>query len=230
MTVAEDTSDTKTRLLRVAERMFAQHGFKGVSLRQLTSSAKVNLAAVNYHFGSKEGLLAAIFESRCRPMNEERLRRLKDCVAGDGRPPLLEQVISAFIAPALSFTTDTAGGATFTRLRAILAVEHNELASSLIAKHFDATSSRFVAALVRVLPRLSRAEVFWRFHFLLGTLYYTMINPARIEHLSEGLCDVGDVDAVVREMVPFVAAGFLAPSLAERRRNSPTPGKTVPHS
>ncbi|HYC14904.1 MAG TPA: hypothetical protein VEC75_11680, partial [Stellaceae bacterium] len=76
----------------------------------------------------------------------------------------------------------------------------------------DATSARFVAALARALPQLSRAEIFWRFHFLLGSLYYTMINPGRIEHLSEGLCDAGDVDAVMTQMVPFLAAGFRAPS------------------
>src|SRR5581483_1005549 len=165
------SADTKTRLLREAERRFAEHGYDGVSLRQLTAAAGVNLAAVNYHFGSKEGLLAAIFESRCRPMNAERLRLLEACGAAPGRPPLLEQILAAFIAPALTSTSDAAGGATFTRLRAMLAVEHNDLARSLIAKHFDATSTRFVAALAQALPHLARAEVFWRFHFLLGTLY-----------------------------------------------------------
>jgi AcrR family transcriptional regulator len=214
--VAEEASDTKTRLLRVAERMFAEQGFSGVSLRQLTAAAGVNLAAVNYHFGSKEGLLAAIFESRCRPMNEERLARLETCAEEAGKPPLLEQIIAAFIAPALSSTTDVAGGATFTRLRAVLSVEHNELARNLIAKYFDTTSTRFVAALARALPHLSHAEVFWRFHFLLGALYYTMINPGRIEHLSNGFCDASDVDAVMTQMVPFLAAGFRAPALGSK--------------
>lgn len=216
MIVAEEASDTKTRLLRVAERMFADQGYNGVSLRQLTAAAGVNLAAVNYHFGSKEGLLAAIFESRCRPMNEERLARLETCTEGAGKPPLLEQIIAAFIAPALASTSDVAGGATFTRLRAVLSVEHNELARNLIAKHFDTTSARFVAALARALPQLSHAEVFWRFHFLLGALYYTMINPGRIEHLSNGFCDASDVDAVMTQMVPFLAAGFRAPALGSK--------------
>jgi AcrR family transcriptional regulator len=216
MPVAVELSDTRTRLMRVGERMFVERGYDGVSLRQLTAAAGINLAAVNYHFGSKQGLLTAIFENRCRPMNEERMLRLAACVEGGGRPPLLEQLIGAYIAPALSSTTDAAGGATFTRLRAMLAVERNELARSLIAKHFDATSLRFIAAFERALPHLSRAQVFWRFHFLLGALYFTMINPARIGHLSRGLCDATDVDAVMRETVPFVAAGFLAHSRMER--------------
>ncbi|HXP77710.1 MAG TPA: TetR family transcriptional regulator [Stellaceae bacterium] len=211
--VAEPASDTKRRLLSAAERLFAEHGFGGVSVRQLTAAAGVNLAAVNYHFGSKEGLLAAIFEQRCRPMNDERLRRLGDCVEPADHPEVLERIIAAFIAPALASSADRGGGATFTRLRAALSVEHNELARTLIARYFDATSERFVAALARALPDLSRAELFWRFHFLLGGLYYTMINPSRIAHLSGGLCDAGDVEAVLTQMVPFIAAGFRAPSL-----------------
>jgi len=210
--VTEELGDTKARLLRMAERMFAEQGYTGVSLRQLTAAAGVNLAAVNYHFGSKEGLLAAIFENRCRPMNDERLAGLEACAEGPGKAPLLEQIIAAFIAPALASTGESAGGATFTRLRAVLSVEHNELARELIAKHFDATSVRFIAALGRALPQLSRPEVYWRCHFLLGSLYYTMINPGRIEHLSDGLCDAGDVEAVMTQMVPFLAAGFRAPS------------------
>ncbi|HTZ78478.1 MAG TPA: TetR/AcrR family transcriptional regulator [Stellaceae bacterium] len=214
MTVATDSSDTKTRILRIAERMFAERGFAGVSLRQLTTAAGVNLAAVNYHFGSKEGLLTAIFESRCNPMNEERLRRLEACAEVESGAPLLEQIVAAFIAPALASTNNAAGGAVFTRLRATLAAEQNELARTLVAKYFDRTSIRFITALARALPHLSQAEVFWRFNFLLGTLYYTMVNPARIEHLSSGLCDATDVDAVLAQMVPYAAAGFRAPGLA----------------
>jgi AcrR family transcriptional regulator len=217
MSVTDEPIDTRTRLMRIGERMFAEQGYNQVSLRQLTAAARVNLAAVNYHFGSKEGLVEAIFDYRCRHMNEERLERLAACAEGNDRPPLLEQMIAAYIAPALSSTTEAAGGATFTRLRAMLAVEHNELARKLIAKHFDAISSRFVTALMVMLPHLSRAELFWRFHFLLGALYFTMTNPTRIAHLSRGLCDATDVNAVMREMVPFVAAGFRAPSTVGKR-------------
>ena len=211
MIVTEEAGDTKSRILRIAERLFAEQGFAGVSLRQLTTAAGVNLAAVNYHFGSKEGLLTAIFENRCNPMNDERLHRLEACAETEGGPPLLEQIVAAFIAPALASTNNAAGGAVFTRLRATLAAEQNELARRLVAKYFDATSIRFVAALARALPHLSHAEVFWRFNFLLGTLYYTMVNPARVEHLSNGLCDATDVDAVLAQMVPYAAAGLRAP-------------------
>jgi AcrR family transcriptional regulator len=208
-----DEPGTRERILRVAEQLFAEHGFNGVSVRTLTAAANVNLAGISYYFGSKEGLLAAIYESHCRPMAEERLRRLTACVEGPGRAPLLEQIIAAFIGPALDSTIDAVGGgAVFTRLRAMLAHESNALAKALVAKHFDATSRRFVAALAECLPGLGREEVLWRFHFLLGTLYYTMITPDRIVHLSQGLCDPSDVATVMAQMVRFVAAGFRAPA------------------
>jgi AcrR family transcriptional regulator len=224
--VVEPASDTKSRLLTVAERLFAEHGFAGVSVRQLTAAAGVNLAAVNYHFGSKEGLLAAIFELRCRPMNDERLRRLGGCFERANGPPMLEQIIAAFVAPALASSADPSGGrAAFTRLRATLSVEHNEVARALISRYFDATSQRFVAALSRAVPELSRAELYWRFHFFLGAIYYSMINPSRIAHLSDGLSDAGDVDAVLTQMVPFIAAGFRAPSLDRPGRGRARRGK-----
>jgi AcrR family transcriptional regulator len=208
-----DEQSTRERILRVAEQLFAEHGFNGVSVRTLTSAASVNLAGISYYFGSKEGLLAAIYESHCRPMAEERLRLLSACAEIPGRAPLLEQIIAAFIGPALDSTIDAVGGgAVFTRLRAMLAHENNPLAKELVAKHFDATSRRFVAALAACLPGLSHEVVLWRFHFLLGTLYYTMITPDRIVHLSQGICDPSDVSTVMAQMVRFIAAGFRAPA------------------
>jgi AcrR family transcriptional regulator len=211
-----EEAGARERLLRVAARLFAEHGFNGVSVRTITAAAGVNLAAVSYYFGSKEGLLAAIYESHCRPMAAERVRLLEACAPGPGRPPMLEQIIAAFIGPALDATIDAVGGgAVFTRLRAVLAHENNALAKQLVAEHFDATSRRFIAALALSLPRLAREEVYWRFHFLLGALYYTMITPDRIRHLSDSICDPADVAGVMAEMVRFVAAGFRAPCLGD---------------
>jgi AcrR family transcriptional regulator len=218
-----DENPARERILRVADRLFAERGFNGVSVRTLTAAADVNLAGVSYYFGSKEGLLGAIFERHCRPMAEERVRRLEACAEGHGRPPLLDQVIAAFIGPALVSSVDaTRGGATFTRLRAMLAHENSALFKSLIEKHFDATSLRFIEALADVLPKLDRAEVYWRFQFLLGALYYTMMTPDRIRHLSGGACDPADVEAALEAMVRFTAAGFRASSPAQEGKGRGT--------
>lgn len=208
---APEEESTRDRLLTVAERLFAERGFNGVSVRALTAAAGVNLASVGYHFESKEGLIAAIFERRCRPMMQERERLLALCAEGPGRPPLLEQIIAAFVLPAMSQATDAGGGgAIFTRLRAVLRHENSALARRLIAGNFDETSARFVDALHRCLPQLGRDAIHWRFHFLLSALYYTTIDPGRIRHISGGRCDPADTETAVRELVRFVAAGFRA--------------------
>lgn len=207
----DDRDSTRERILSVATELFAARGFKGVSLRELTNEAGVNLASVGYHFRSKEGLIAAIFDRHCAPMIEDRRRRLAACVERPGRPPLLEQIIEAFITPALDVSADTSGGgATFSRLRAVLAHENQPLAEQLISEHFDSTSAMYVEALQRCLPQLSRTDIYWRFHFLLGALYYTSVNPKRIRQLSNGKCDAANTPAAIREMVKFVAAGFRA--------------------
>lgn len=208
----DDVEGTRDRILTAGTQLFAAQGFNGVSLRQLTTEAGVNLASVGYHFGSKEGLIEAIFERHCQPMMDDRRRRLAACAEKPGRAPLLEQIIEAFVTPAISITADTAGGgATFSRLRAVLAHENHALAEQLITKHFDTTSSQFIDAFQRCLPKLSREAVYWRFHFLLGALYYTSVNPGRIRQLSGGKCDPTDAASAVHEMVQFVAAGFRAP-------------------
>lgn len=207
----DDRDSTRERILSVATELFAAQGFNGVSLRTLTNEAGVNLASVSYHFRSKDGLIAAIFDRHCAPMIEDRRRRLAACEEKPGRPPLLEQIVEAFITPALDVSADTSGGgATFSRLRAVLAHENQALAEELISKHFDSTSAQYVEALQRCLPQLSRADVYWRFHFLLGALYYTSVNPKRIRQLSSGKCDPANTAAAIREMVKFVAAGFRA--------------------
>jgi hypothetical protein len=92
----------------------------------------------------------------------------------------------------------------------VLAHENQALAEQLIAKHFDSTSALYVEALQRCLPQLARADVYWRFHFLLGALYYTSVNPKRIRQLSNGKCDPANTTVAIREMVKFAAAGFRA--------------------
>ncbi|MBT3402052.1 MAG: TetR family transcriptional regulator, partial [Rhodospirillaceae bacterium] len=106
---------TRQRILDAAERLFSEHGINGVSLRTITAEAGANSAAANYHFGTKKGLLDAVFERYATGMAEERETLLADCHPAPGRPPLLEQIISAFLEPGMR---GSHGGATFARLRA----------------------------------------------------------------------------------------------------------------
>jgi AcrR family transcriptional regulator len=222
---ADDTG-SRDRLIRAAARLFAEHGFDGVSVRQIAAAAEANSALVGYYFRGKEGLLFEVYRALSEPLTEERMRRLEACSAR-GTAPALEQVIEAFVRPALDATTGQEGQV-FTRLRAMLAGRHSDLLERVVAERFDASTTRFVDVLSQCLPHLTRAEVFWRFHFLLGAIYYTAAGPHRIRVLSRGACDPADAEAVLPELVRYAAAGFRAPSgTAPARAGSRAPRARV---
>jgi len=206
--VAAAEASVRERILEAAERLFAEHGMSGVGLRAITSEANVNLASVAYHFGSKEGLLEALFALRAEPIAKERLRLLARCFE-NGKAPALEQILDAFLRPALTLGKQPRlGGPAFVRLRARLSIEPEALARKILSRAFDLSSRKFIDAIAQALPHLPRAEVEWRFHFMLGAMFYTMGNSGRIQALTDGHCDPGDVKRALHHMIPFLAAGF----------------------
>lgn len=197
----------RQRLIDAAETLFADHGWNGVSIRTIAAAADVSLAALNYHFGLKENLLAEIFAARARPIAEARMRLLD---AVEARPDAkLEDVLEAFLRPALTADSDY-GGRIFARLRARLATEQEEFSRRILADAFDLSSKRAIEALRAKLPKLPEAELYWRFHFLMGAMVYTMADAGRIQSLSDGRCDPGDAETALHHIVPFLAAGFRA--------------------
>jgi len=214
---AEDFDDdsVRARILRTAEAMFAEYGMAGVGLRAITSAANVNLASVAYHFGSKDGLLEELFALRAAPIAEERMRLLSECEEKAGGAPALEDILDAFLRPALTLGMEKRlGGPAFVRLRARLATEPEKIARKILSKAFDLSSKRFIEAVAKALPDIPHAQVEWRFHFMLGAMVYTMGNSGRIQALTGGRCDPGDLKQALRYMVPFLAAGFRSPPLS----------------
>jgi AcrR family transcriptional regulator len=205
---AAATPPVRERILEVAERLFAEYGMSGVGLRAISSEAKVNLASIAYHFGSKDGLLEALFSQRAAPIAEERLRLLAQCSEKTDRPKL-EDILEAFLRPALVLGVQPQfGGPAFVKLRARLATEPEALSRKILSKAFDLSSRKFIDAIVGALPGLPRAEVEWRFHFMLGAMFYTMADSGRIQALTKGRIDPGNVKRALRHMIPFLAAGF----------------------
>jgi AcrR family transcriptional regulator len=187
----------------------------GVGLREITAEAGVNLAAVNYHFGSKERLLEALFLRRAKPITEERLRLLALCAEAPGRPPMLEQLLEAFLRPAFSLGLEAGvDGATFGKLRARLSVESEELYRRILTQAFNPSTRAFLEAVATALPELPRTEVEWRFHFMLGTMIYTMADSGRIQSITEGQCRPGDVETALAKLIPYLCGGFRAPLVA----------------
>jgi AcrR family transcriptional regulator len=206
------SDSSREKLIQSAEALFAERGFEGVSVRDIANAAGVNSALIGYYFRGKEGLLSEVYTRHCEPLKRERERLLAE-FAKDEAGLALEKTIEAFIKPSLEVTTDSSGRSGFIRLRAILSAENSALLEQLVAENFDASSGMFVEALAKCLPGLSRDEIYWRFHFLLGTVYYTGAGPHRIRTLSGGRCDPSDPDATTKHLVPFLAAGFRAPGL-----------------
>ena len=190
-------------------------------MRTIAAEAGVNWSLVGYYFRGKDGLLAEVYRRHCTTLNAERLRLLTEA----RRTGLqLESVIEAFVRPALAEIQGGEGRNQYSRLRAMLAAEDAPLFAQLVADNFDQSSRTFVAALRECLPKLSADEVLWRFHFMLGTIYYSASSPQRIKAFSRGRCDPGDVEATVRHLVPFLATAFRSAPVAPattRRRGAP---------
>lgn len=205
-------ADSKQRLLDAAEQLFSERGFHATSLRQITTAAGANLAAVNYHFGSKDGLIAAVFERVVRPVNAERMRMLDEIEANGGRPTL-EGIVRAFVAPPFRFRhvhQDQAERAL--RLYGRTHAASDPRIHAIFVRQFETVRRRFTAALATALPELPEQELHWRIHFLIGTMAQTMAAPERLVALSDGACDPYDSEATLARLVPFLVAGLRAPA------------------
>jgi AcrR family transcriptional regulator len=204
--------DTKRLILNAAEKLFANDGFSATSLRQITTAADVNLAAVNYHFGSKESLIDAVISRRLDPMNRERLGLLDRLEAEAGEQgPALEAIVEAFIGPPLRMQQTTGSkGSNFMRLLGRVMNDPSDRALNRFIDQFRETIERFSAALSRALPDLSPAEILWRMVFMVGAMAHTMSISRQLPRVTGGLCDPSDVGALIKSMTPFLAAGMRA--------------------
>jgi AcrR family transcriptional regulator len=216
VTTTNGSAGTKDRILDAAERLFADQGFSATSLRAITSEADVNLAAVNYHFGSKNGLIEAVFERRLGPLNQERIALLDALESADDNPRL-EKILEAFVGPPLRLHGDASrGGPMFMRLLGRTLTEPHQELQEIFARQFAEIAARFTPAVKRALPEQPPDDVFWKIHFTIGTMAHTMCDTFRLSLLSAGRCDAGtDIDSTIHRLVTFIAAGLRAPVSVE---------------
>jgi AcrR family transcriptional regulator len=210
------TADTKERILDAAEALFARQGFAATSLRNVIAEARVNLAAIHYHFGSKEGLIRALLARRFAPLNAERLRLLADYERTPaGRSPSVDALLEMFIRPALPLAGAKAGDLPL--LGSLLGRIHSEPGSQLrelLRAQFAEVSERYAAAFAQALPHLPTEEVYCRFHFVIGAMASMLGDPERLEFISHGTIDASDTDAIVAYLMTFLTAALVAPSTA----------------
>ena len=208
--------ETQLRILDAAEELFMQHGFEGTSMRLLTARAGVNLAAVNYHFGSKDALIEAVFRRRLDPMNAGRAAELDRLEKEAGGQPLSpEAIIRAFVGASLRMIEDSkSGGRNFIRLLGRTYTDPSKEIRALIGGLYAPVMERFKAAFERALPQMPRDELVWRMHFMFGTLAYTLAATDTVQ-LIAGCKPEDRYDSCLLEerLTAFLVAGLLAPRL-----------------
>lgn len=219
---------TRERILDAAEKLFAERGYHGVSIRDVTGAAEVDVALVSYHFGSKQGLLEAVFLRRAADLNDERLALLDAVLAQSGRrAPRLEDIIDAFTRPLLD--RSTRGSAGWKSYFALIAEINNspEFGGVLMTRFFDPVVQRFIEAIRRALPGCDERDLYWAYHFLSGALTLTFAETGRIDKLSGGVCRSSDLASVHERLVPYCAAGFRALCGNGRARAAAAPPRLV---
>lgn len=214
---------TRNAILEAAEKLFSERGFGAVALREIAREAGANVGSITYHFETKLGLLEAIYRRHTRPMNQRRLELLGEARRIPDPEQRLMAVLRAYVRPAFLSSDDLAGGgARFTRMRAVLSAEGNPEAREIIAEVFDETSRIFIDAIGECLPGASREDIVWRSQFLLGALYYALINPERITRLSDGQADGRDHERAISEVVAASFATFRALAASSETRTGET--------
>jgi len=201
---------TRDRIFLAAERLFALRGFADVSVRDITSEAGVNLAAVNYHFGSRDALLFEIFRTRGTELNRLRVRMLHEAMdAYDNKPPV-RAILEALITPPLRWFSATSDR--FVAMQFLVRTRSEGTAEIREALRSDVSHlTRFAEALMAARPDLPSTEVYWRLHFTLGLVHQNRETELeRLRLFSHGLAEDGDIDGHIRRMVDFAEAGFNA--------------------
>ncbi|MGY0219183.1 TetR/AcrR family transcriptional regulator [Endozoicomonadaceae bacterium StTr2] len=203
-------SSTVSRILDAAENLFAQHGFAETSLRSITSQAGVNLAAVNYHFGSKKELIQAVFTRFLDPFCQRLSERLDEFESrGKNEQPTLEDMLHLLVDEMTAVPHSTAQLETFMRL---LALAYNQTQGHL-KKYLELTYrdvfERYMKLLIGAAPTMPAVEIYWRINFILGASLFTMSEAPTLQAIAERDYGIQEpLESVMRRMVPFMAAGM----------------------
>lgn len=211
------SADTRERILDVAEHLFMVHGYEGASMRQITGEAGVNLAAINYHFGSKESLMQEVFRRRLDWLNEERLRvldQLEADSAGAALKPSL--IVDGFFGTLLRIAEDDShGGVTFLRLLGRTLTEPSEFIRAFFPNEYKQVVDRYKEALFKALPDVPKAEIVWRFHFMLGATSYAIAGTDSLRVITDWQIEEEDstdrLDRLLPRLMSFLLGGLRAP-------------------
>ena len=199
---------TKERLLVVAGELFADRGFDSVSLRMITDRANVNLASVNYHFGSKEELIGAVVDDIVRPVNERRLSLLS--LIDYTRQDPIRKIIHAFIDPVFDLSDSGNDDNKYYKLISRCIASRDERVSSIIIKQFPEVLTQFVSALTKALPSINSNSAHLKIMFMAGALAHSLFHYENLLLISEGRFDLNSTEVLKSELVSFLLTGMNA--------------------
>jgi AcrR family transcriptional regulator len=201
---------TKQRLIEAAEMLFADEGFDRVSVRDITNKAGANVAAVNYHFGSREGLVAVVMARYINPVTEERIARLEALERrAAGKPLAIEEILEAFIRP---FTTQVRRSELseklFFKLMGRMFGQQGCELPPLVENLFITMATRFHKAFAKALPGLPADEIWWRMHLMSGSMIHTMAHSDKVQRMSGGEAGNPTTEQTLSRFIRFAAAGM----------------------
>jgi AcrR family transcriptional regulator len=203
-------SEPKLRLLEAAESLVARRGFDAVSVRDVTQAAKANVAAVNYHFGSRDGMMALIVTRQVTPVNDERLLRLD---ALEKKWPAkvvpVEELIDAYVRPLVGAVRKS--GLPEELLHQLAGRVFSLPAEALppaVEERIKGLTERFLKAFGRALPGLSAGELAWRLHFVAGAVIHTLLHRETLDRMSAGAAGNPAMDTLIVRLGRFAAAGL----------------------
>lgn len=210
---ADRTSEPARRILDAAEVLLAQRGFEGATLRDITEAADVNIASANYYFGSKDELMRQVLDRCMLPYSQARVQALtaRQTARRDETLPLPE-IVEALVRPMVELSRDSEGGRRLIRLLLHVRARPTEATLQVFTDRVDPAIHAFVKAFGAAAPWLSTEDLYWRYNFAVGAVMQVLTDadPAarRLQQLSGGLCQTDDDEAIIRQLVAFLSAGF----------------------
>lgn len=203
-------SESKRKLLDAAEQLFADRGFDAVSVRDITQVAKANVAAVNYHFGSRDGLISLVVMRYITPVNEERIARL-DVLEKKfpGKVVPLEEIIDALVRPLAGIVRKSElSERLFCKLMGRIFSMQGEGMPEALEEQIRALSDRFTKAFARALPGIGEEDLYWRIHFLVGSMIHMLLNQEMLHRLTHGASGNPSMETILSRFIRFAAAGM----------------------
>jgi AcrR family transcriptional regulator len=207
-------SGTPQRILHGAIQLFADRGFDQVTVRDIAEQAEVNHAAISYYFGTKEQLIRHAIATVIAPLNTQRIAALDAVTVQARRKVRLDDVVRAMVEPTVVACLEGSGVQRhYARILILAFALRQPFAEEAVAQQTDDVASRFVDALAAALPGSGRAEMYWGFDFMMGSMQHILLDTSRNHRLwriSNGLCDTSSAREVTEQLVRFIAAGFRA--------------------